>query len=163
MDYLLIVKIGLIRHLTNWLNKAFIRKIGVVEWKGVWFMKIEEKFNRNHTGVPYRQLVDMVNWWIRVTTPVCQQAIQINQAQVYRMIFLLRSQWVALCNLSPSALITFQIVPNSGLPSPESALYKPSRLMPVSLASLVMPRARAITPKLLAIKAGSLPASSIHA
>ena len=48
---------------------------------------------------------------------------------------------------SPSALATFKTVESVGLPSPESALFSPTRLMPTSWASAVMFRARATTPR----------------
>jgi hypothetical protein len=55
------------------------------------------------------------------------------------------------------------MVAKLGLPSPESALYRLSRPIFVCLESCVIPRALAIFPKALAIKAASSPASSTQA
>ena len=62
-----------------------------------------------------------------------------------------------------SAFTTLSMVARLGLQSGESALYRPSREMPVSLASCTMPRARAMSPKAAAMYAASSPASSMDA
>lgn len=53
--------------------------------------------------------------------------------------------------LRPSALATFITVDRVGLPSPDRALLRPTRLMPTSRARAVIFRARATTPKARAI------------
>lgn len=47
-------------------------------------------------------------------------------------------------SLRPSALTTYRMVAKLGLPSPESAVYRLSRPRPVSRASWLIPRARAM-------------------
>ncbi|CAI09452.1 hypothetical protein ebA5853 [Aromatoleum aromaticum EbN1] len=69
----------------------------------------------------------------------------------------------AACSCRPNARVTLRMVAKLGLPSPERALYRLSRPRPVSLASWVMPLARAISPSAFAIKAASSPASSRQA
>src|ERR1700732_2606023 len=53
----------------------------------------------------------------------------------------------------PSAFTTFSIVPRLGLPSADNALYRPSRVSPVSFARRTIPYARAILPRATAMKA----------
>lgn len=59
----------------------------------------------------------------------------------------------------PSAFATFATVLNTGFPSGDKALYKPSRVNPVSLASQLIFFARPITPSACTMHAGSSSAS----
>jgi hypothetical protein len=81
------LKISHIPAFTNWLNKAFIRMIGVVVWRGIYLMKIEvsdysstHRYGALQASAPYAgwkrrdqnsRVVRSYLSWPRISPPLC--------------------------------------------------------------------------------------------